>query len=217
MFCGKCGAENTEKAMYCAKCGAKIGTEQEISGKIPDFYNQPDISNKNRKVGMIAVAVAAVFIIILLGGAFGGRSYKSTVNQFFNAMYNADAEKIINLLPDGLIDYVKKTGIYSEDDLEMLGGELTSLWGNVGSTFGNDWEVSHRIISAEELSKSGLANIQDAYELVGVKVKDAKTVKVEVTAEGGGKEYSDFMEISVIKVGRSWYIDMFSMSGFSGF
>ncbi len=215
MFCGKCGTENTESAVYCYKCGAKIGAEQQISETISDIYTQSDISQKNRKIGIAAVAVAAVFVIILSGALFGGRSYKSTINKFFNAMYNADAKKIADLLPDGLLDYISdEEGIFVEEGFEALSEELKSQWETVNSGLGNNWKMSHRIISTEELSKRELSELQDIYKEIDVKVSDAKTVKVEVTAEVVGKEFSDFMEISVIKVGRSWYIDIYSMSGF---
>ena len=44
-----------------------------------------------------------------------------------------------------------------------------------------------------------------------VKVSAAKTVEVEVNIHSDETETSNSMDISLIKVGRSWYIDINSM------
>ena len=49
------------------------------------------------------------------------------------------------------------------------------------------------------------------YEDINVKVSAAKTVEVEFTLKGDETEVSNSLEISVIKVDRSWYLDLYTM------
>ena len=52
MFCGKCGTKNEDNAEFCRNCGSKLK-----NSTITTMSTQDD---KNRKVGMIAVAIVAV-------------------------------------------------------------------------------------------------------------------------------------------------------------
>lgn len=49
--------------------------------------------------------------------------------------------------------------------------------------------------------------MKEKYEDIDVKVSAAKTVEVKVMIKAGETENSNTLDISVIKVGRSWYLD----------
>lgn len=207
MFCGKCGTKNEDNAEFCRNCGAKLK-----NSTITTMSTQDD---KNRKVGMIAVAIAAVAIIILGIFLFGGRSYKSTVKKFVDAQFDGNAEVIFDLLPKKIIDYALEQEGYDSDDLDELiadaNEELQEQMDSLDSYLGEGWEVSYEILDDVNVNGDDLEDIKDGYEDADIKVSAAKNVEIEVTVTAGETESSNTQDISLIKVGRSWYIDVMSM------
>ena len=210
MFCGKCGTKNADDATFCTGCGAKLNGMQVTKRDISVAVNTND---KNRKVGIIVVGVIAVIVIGLIIALFGGRSYKSTVNKFVNASMEADAKAIVSLIPDKVIDYIMDEEEYEDEDemLDDLEEELRNQIDYIERYFGEDWKVSHEILSVEEVTGDDLDDLKDDYEDMAIKVSAAKTVEVQLTVKAGETESSNSMDVSVIKVGRSWYLDMESM------
>ena len=211
MFCGKCGAQNTDNAEFCTNCGAKLKKSSQTTVPV----SVPNQNDKNRKVGMIAVAVAAVVVIILGVVLFGGRSYKATVEKFVDAQFDANAEAIFDLMPEKMIDYALEQDGYDSDDLddliddanETLQDQLDSL----DSYLGEGWKISYEILDTEDIKGDDLDDIKDAYEDADVKVSAAKDVEIEITVKADETEISNSLDVSLIKVGRSWYLDVMSM------
>ena len=212
MFCGKCGAQNADSAEFCTNCGAKLKKNAPTTAATVSVPNQND---KNRKVGMIAVAVAVVVVIILGVVLFGGRSYKATVEKFVDAQFDANAEAIFDLMPEKMIDYALEQDGYDSDDLddliddanETLQDQLDSL----DSYLGEGWEISYEILDTEDIKGDDLDDIKDAYEDADVKVSASKDVEIEITVKADETESSNSLDVSMIKVGRSWYLDVMSM------
>lgn len=212
MFCGKCGAENADNAQFCKGCGAKLNEGQTPKSMIAVTV---DGKNKNRKIGMIAAAAGVVIVIALLVNLFGGRSYKKTVNKFMDATFNADAKTIMELVPDKIIDYALEEAGYDDDELDDLIDEMNEtsedLIESLERYYGEDWSFSYEILDVENLTDRKLNSVKDDYEENGVKVSAAKTVEVEFTIKGDDTDISNSVEVPVIKVGRSWYLDIINM------
>ena len=212
MFCGKCGTKNEDNVEFCTNCGARLNKATSKRATAVSVTSQND---KNRKVGMIAVAVAAVVVIILGVVLFGGRSYKATVEKFVDAQFDANAEAIFDLMPEKLIDYALEQDGYDSDDLddliddanETLQDQLDSL----DSYLGEGWKISYEILDTEDIKGDDLDDIKDAYEDADVKVSAAKDVEIEITVKADETESSNSLDVSLIKVGRSWYLDVMSM------
>lgn len=207
MFCGKCGVKNADDATVCTGCGAKLNGGKAAS-----------TGDKNRKIGMIAVAVAAVIVIALIIGLFGGRGYKATVEKFVDAQFAADAEAIFKLLPDEVVSYALEEEGYDDDELDEFieegNEELQDQLDYIERYLGEGWTVSYEILTVEDVTGDDLDDLKDEYEDMDVKVSAAKTVEVELTVTAGETETSNSLDISVIKVGRSWYLDIATMGGF---
>lgn len=213
MFCGKCGVKNADDATFCTDCGAKLnGIKPTVSGT----SGAVNPSDKNRKVGIIAVAVAAVVVVALIIGLFGGRGYKATVEKFVDAQFDADAEAIFELFPEKMIDYILKKEGYDKDELDEFieeGNEyLQDQLDYIERYLGEDWTVSYEILTVEDVTGDDLDDLKDDYEDLDIKVSAAKTVEIELTIKAGETESSKSLDVSVIKVGRSWYLDLESMS-----
>lgn len=214
MFCGKCGVKNADDATFCTGCGAKLNGGQVTKNSTPVVVNSND---KNRKVGMIAVAVIAVIVIALIFTLFGGRSYKTTVEKFINAQFDADAEAIFELVPEKMIAYALEEEGYDEDELDEFieegNEELQDQLDYIERYLGEGWTVSYEILTVEDVTDDDLDDLKDDYEDIDIKVSVAKTVEVELTVKAGETETSNSLDISLIKVGRSWYLDLESMGG----
>lgn len=208
MFCGKCGAQNADNAEFCANCGAKLKKNAPTTAATISVPNQND---KNRKVGMVAVAVAVVVVIILGVVLFGGRSYKATVEKFADALSDANAEAIFDLLPEKMIDYALEQNGYDSDDLDDLIDDVQDQLDSLDSYLDEGWKISYEILDTEDIKGDDLDDIKDAYEDADVKVSAAKDVEIKITVKIDETETSDSVNVSLIKVGRSWYLDVMSM------
>lgn len=230
MFCGKCGTQNPDTAAFCKSCGtrlnsqvkpaAKTVTKTTVRTQMQPQAKRPAPKHKRRqdkKVGVIAAAAIVAFVLILAIVLFGGRSYKTAVKQFFNATFDVDGKAIVNLIPDDLIDYVLDESGYDEDELdemiEDIEDEFQDQIDSLKRYLGDDWDVSYKIVSAENIKGEDLNDIKEDYKDIGVKVSAAKDVEMELTVKAGETENSNTITISLIKVGRSWYLDLDSMGG----
>lgn len=219
MFCGICGTKNVDGVAYCKNCGCRLNAPKKAPAnvKTPVAVSKRKRQQDNKKVGMIAVAISAAIVLIILFALFGGRGYKSTVKQFVNAQFEVDAETIFKLIPDKMIDYMLDEEGYDEDELDELideaNDEIQDQLDSINRYLGEDWEVTYEILSAENLEKEDLKELKEDYEDIDIKVSAAKTVEVELTVKAGETETSNSLDVSLIKVGNTWYLDVESMGG----
>lgn len=212
MFCGKCGAKNEDHVAFCANCGAKLNGASSTSTVT---LSTPSQNHQNRRVGIIAVAVVAVAVVLLGVFLFGGRSYKSTVEKYIDYQFDGNAEGIINLMPDKMLDYAMEQDGYAPSDLDEaiadMNDELQDQLDTLDSYFEEGWDISYKITDTEDVKGDDLDGIKDSYADADVKVSAAKSVEVELTITSGETESSNSMYIDLVKVGRSWYLDVASM------
>lgn len=216
MFCGKCGAKNDDSAVFCAECGNRIQAAAPVAPAAPAANpapaaapvatgSKPGFTLNNRNIGIIAVAaVAVIALLISCFFIFGGRSYKDVVRDYFKATEKADAKLMMELLPDDLIKYVMK-----EEDMtkkEMTEDLQDSL--DMIHRYYDEVKISYEITDTDDFDKDDLKDIKEDYKEIGVKVKDAMVVEVEVTMELDGNERTTTQELTLIKVGGSWYLDI---------
>ena len=216
MFCGKCGAKNDDSAVFCAECGNRIQAAAPVAPAAPAANpapaaapvatgSKPGFTLNTRNIGIIAVAaVAVIALLISCFFIFGGRSYKDVVKDYFKATEKADAKLMMELLPDDLIKYVMK-----EEDMtkkEMTEDLQDSL--DMIHRYYDEVKISYEITDTEDFDKDELKEIKEMYEEIDVKVKDAMIVEVEVTMELDGDERTTTQELTLIKVGGSWYLDI---------
>lgn len=212
MFCGKCGTKNEDNVEFCTNCGARLS---KAASKRAPTVSAASQNDKNRKVGMIAVAVVAVLVVFLGVFLFGGRSYKATIEKFVDAQFDADAEAIFDLLPENMINYMLEEDGYDSNDLDDLideaNDDLQDQLDSLDRYLGEGWKVTYEIVDEEDVKGDDLDDIKDAYEDADVKVSAAKNVEIELTVKADETESSNSLDVSVIKVGRSWYLDVMSM------
>lgn len=214
MFCGKCGAQNADNAEFCTNCGAKL-KKSSSEKKVLTVPNQND---KNKKIGIIAVSVIAIIIAIIIAviGSvlLGGRSYKSTIDKYVDASFDANGEALLDLFPDKMLDRALAENNYDSDDLkgviEDINEQLQDQMDALDNYLGEGWKISYEITADEDVKGDELDDIKSAYEDVDIKVSAAKNIEVEISVKGDETE-SITLDVSLIKSGRSWYLDIMSM------
>lgn len=226
MFCGACGAKNPDGAAFCQSCGAPLREMQ--AEAVPQGGSAADSiqsSQRNKMIGIAAVAVAAIVVVFLAFNLLGGRGYESTVTKFLDATLDGDAETIISLLPDKMVDQaLEELGYHPSDRdqaVEELDAALQSAAGSLKEALGDNLKVSYNVVSAEDLSASKLLELRQSYSVYDIDVDGAKEVDVEMTVTATALDLSGTytLTVPVVQVGRSWYLDAenFRIYSFSSF
>lgn len=226
MFCGACGAKNPDGAAFCQSCGAPLREMQ--AEAVPQGGSAADSiqsSQCNKMIGIAAVAVAAIVVVFLAFNLLGGRGYESTVTKFLDASLDGDAETIISLLPDEMVDQaLEELGYHPSDRdeaVEELNAALQSAAGSLKEALGDNLKVSYNVVSAEDLSASKLLELRQSYSVYDIDVDGAKEVDVEMTVTATALDLSGTytLTVPVVQVGRSWYLDAenFRIYSFSSF
>ena len=204
--------------MFCASCGAPLQGAQPNSGAAPAAAAAAPVygMNRNRIIGIAAVAVVAVVAIFLFSSLFGGRSYEKTVDKFFTVLLEGgNMSDVLDLIPDEIVDYATEEIGYTRAELV---DELDSMTGNLQSalnSIGMDVDLSYDITGATDITGSELLSLEEQYDAYDVNISGAKTVTVDLTIEVVGiGEQSTSMSVPVIKTGNSWYLDLVSGSIF---
>ncbi len=226
MFCGACGAKNPDGAAFCQSCGAPLREMQ--AEAVPQGGSAADSiqsSQRNKMIGIAAVAAAAIVVVFLAFNLLGGRGYESTVTKFLDATLDGDAETIISLLPDKMVDQaLEELGYHPSDRdeaVEELNAALQSAAGSLKEALGDNLKVSYNVVSAEDLSASKLLELRQSYSVYDIDVDGAKEVDVEMTVTATALDLSGTytLTVPVVQVGRSWYLDAenFRIYSFSSF
>lgn len=197
MLCKKCGTENPDGAKYCSKCGKAL--------------NEKSTAKKNREKGIV-LALCVIVAVVLLVYTLGGRSYKKTIDTFVTSQFAVDAQSIVELLPEKVLDKeLEETGYSKTELVEETNDSLKKQVDYIDQYLGDDWKLSYKMTNVEDVTGDDLNDLKSNYEDTNVKVSAAKTVEVEFTLKGDETEISNSLEVSVIKVDRSWYLDLYTM------
>ena len=197
MLCKKCGTENPDGAKYCSKCGKAL--------------NEKSTAKKNREKGLV-LALCVIVAVVLLVYTLGGRSYKKTIDTFVTSQFAVDAQSIVELLPEKVLDKeLEETGYSKTELVEETNDSLKKQVDYIDQYLGDDWKLSYKMTNVEDVTGDDLNDLKSNYEDINVKVSAAKTVEVEFTLKGDETEISNSLEVSVIKVDRSWYLDLYTM------
>lgn len=169
---------------------------------------------------VIAAAVAVfVFQLTMLCSAFpdlGGRSYKKTVDQFVKAQFEGDSEKIVELLVPNYVPYIINHGKYESYDMIIYTNNyrLREELSTFRKKYGENYKISYKIQRVKDAGGADLAFYQSAYREVA-DITDAKLVTVKITFKGKGWQDDEgyYTDISLVKVGRSWYLELVDTEG----
>lgn len=234
-FCTKCGAKapddapqssGTPQKRFCSNCGAEMGNEQfctKCGAKATDDFivkNYSSANNisktKNNGKGIFAVLMAIVLICAIGFGAFwifGGRSYESLVKQYVNASMSGDAEKLIKLIPDTLVDYVV-TEEFDGDKKKMIDDIKDSLedYTDMLSQYGiKASDISYEITNVDDMDDDDIEYYEEEFKGTGLKIKEGKELEIDLKIPVNGTERTGSMDLSAVKKGNTWYLIDFGL------
>lgn len=211
MFCGKCGVQNEEDAKFCCNCGAPLGTPET---PVPESSTASTPKQKHRAIGITAVAVAAVAVIILLMVFLPGSGYKKPVSACMDAALSGNHAVILKYIPPEILESaLKESGKTPEELLESY-GEISEELEDLRAFLGENVQIDYKVLGGVDLSPEKLESLQADYLKEGVKIKDAKSVAVEITVHVGSFSNTSLQDVPVVKSHGRWYLDVLSFNPF---
>lgn len=211
MFCGKCGSKNVDGASFCEVCGAPIGTAPRPVSAAEKTVQVSD-ARTNRKVGLIAVGVCVVVLLLGIFLIAHGRSATKTAETLMDGILDGDATVFVDVLPDKLIkEVMKERGISRkemEEELSEYGEDMQYALGLASGFLGDSVKITYKVLEPERFSAEELREVKRTYKDLGITIKAASWVPVRISIRADGYNDSDTLNVPVIQVGRSWYLDI---------
>ena len=150
MLCKKCGTENPDGAKYCSKCGKAL--------------NEKSTAKKNREKGIV-LALCVIVAVVLLVYTLGGRSYKKTIDTFVTSQFAVDAQSIVELLPEKVLDKeLEETGYSKTELVEETNDSLKKQVDYIDQYLGDDWKLSYKMTNVEDVTGDDLNDLKSNYE-----------------------------------------------------
>ena len=222
-FCGNCGTQMPDDARVCGNCGTPfagatpytIPAAQATVNGADD--NSPTKREKNKKLGMLICAGAAVVLIlaILIGVIAGNSGYKGTIKKFVNAIEEYDIGTLEEMTSSSytvLFDFLG-----SDADVgELWEEELEDITAEFDKYLGTDYKLDYEIVSAYEASTYRMDQLLNAYyDMDGFNpslIEEMKIVNLTITAKGKKTERVKRVELVLSKEDGKWKIFEFDFS-----
>lgn len=218
MICKNCGTENNKNANFCKNCGEKIESDQTENGRTKK--KQRFGTKKERIAGVVvALVLAAIFIgdeIWLktvypkmdlpgssdVGGTQIEPQYMKVAEQCVESIITGNPDDFMELLSDEYYSGAKELmGYVLADEFQRYSEEMQDEF--------EDYEDMYFIyngISSEEVKGEALESLKEIYREGDCEISEARTVEVEVKECRSGS--STTMEVPVVKISGTWYLDL---------
>jgi len=206
-FCPNCGNQLEDSAIFCANCGTNVGAPVTTQNVIQD-YNNLAVTQKNKKIGIIAVAASGALILILLFTLiFGGSGYEDAVDTLFAVTFEGDMDDIEDLAPEEFWDTIDEP---IDDVIAELSEEYKEdLYEELIEVFGEDFDIDYEITDENELSSTKVKyvaeSLNETYDIEENTVKEVYELDLEVVITGNNEERTRELEAYVVKIGSEWY------------
>lgn len=207
MFCGYCGQQNPDDALFCGNCGASlqpspVGNSPVTGASDCGASRGPDSRNIRIICAAIGGVAALVLVIVLLVNALGGETVP--VKTFLTGLETCNMDKMLSVFPDKVLDEAD----LDKSDIRDLQKALEDIMDD------EEARISFKIKDIKDVKRSALRELQELYDdEYDLKITDAKTIKTKVTVEIDDEKEKETFEFGVVKIGSKWYMDVFSNSG----
>lgn len=211
--CGKCQSPFVNNSTFCGKCGAP--RSEGVAAPVTTL---------NFK--LLAAVIAVVLLIGFTCSFFLGRQgYKKVIDIYFKASFTDDADRILDILPDEVIEYALEEEGYDRNEYregrkelqKYIEETLSEAQDYLDRYLGRNWDVSYEIESVEHIKGKDLREIREMYDDEGIDldISEAMSVELQITVTASSiDDVTQYIDIPMIKVGNSWYVDALSMGGF---
>ena len=143
----------------------------------------------------------------------GKNSYESLVDDFMEAYKELDAKKMAKLMPEEVFDWIAENQ-YDGDKAAMI-EELQKSMDETREQLEEQGiklsEIKYEIIDVEDSDEDDIKEMNEELENEGVdlKIKEDKTIKIEITVPSEDDDETRTVELEVILVENSWYMVSF--------
>ena len=227
MFCEKCGTALEDGAVNCPNCGEVFGGVAAVEVVDNGYDASVDAGvnvdagavakapiNKNKIIGIAAAAVVVIVAVILVLVLFTGGA-KKAAKKLLDFSYNAkgSAKSVVTMMyPDEIIEE------FELDKDELIADAEENQEENKEELEEDDIEYEFNFLSEKDLKASEIKDMNEMLEDYELEISKGVKFKVKVTMyEGGDKEDSETEEITMVKIGGSWYnwdvLSMYAMLG----
>lgn len=215
MFCGKCGSENPDDALFCTSCGAPLAKEAPArpapaAGVAPARpITAASGSNKHKLIGICAVAVVALLAVILIISIFSGRSANKAAEEIVRAVLEGDSGDLVDVMPKA---YLKAIARQTDRSVGKVEDDFEDDFDLVISRFDDAFSrIKVNATTSTDYTGAALDAVKALYKASDIKVKAGKLVSVSFQVTLNGEKKSGRMDIPVVKIGGSWYMDVMNI------
>ncbi len=207
-FCGKCGAELPDEAMFCTACGENFSTTPEAPvAPENDFIKKVMEYKKFFLPG--GIALGAIILVIVLISVFSS-SPKDAVKNYVNGNFNGDYDAYNAMQPDEVWEYLEKEYDTDRPDEKDYEETYEATLEELEEEYGKDVSVSYKITDEDELDEDDLKDIRntlkDTYNIAKKDITAAYELDVELTIEGDDDEETKDATFIVYKYNGDWYV-----------
>lgn len=209
MFCGKCGTKLNNNDVFCPECGSQILENTSA------FTQNNNKKNTTKRISIpVLIGVALVVLIILNVSLTGGGGYKKTLDNYYKAHENNDADLMYSsVIAQYWIDYTNEG--WGNSAYESI---KDSIEGNIKEwNCGDDIKITYKIKNEKRATKEQLKDLEDniydwyayyVYERDDFYISDAYVLDIDFTVVGDkGTESFHYPDgLLVIKKNGKWRI-----------
>lgn len=224
MFCGRCGTQIEDNALFCSGCGESVINADKITHKKHKFFTKKLALLLGMVMGVILITILLVSLMAGDSNEYkrtGSGGYKRTLDNYYKAHENNDVDLMYNsVIAQYWIDYKEKG---SGDSYAMESIE-NSLKNNI-----NDWncgkniKITYKIKNEKRATKEQLEELEEniydwyayfVYERDEFLITDAYVLDIDFTVKGEkGTESFHYPDgLLIIKENGRWRIPKGSIS-----
>ena len=136
-------------------------------------------------------------------------SIEGAVELYFNAWCEADAQAVLDLYPDEMVDFmIDRYGSKSEMKKELR-EDLKEALGEMENEYGDFKRYEFEVIDSESMDRDERDEIEEYMRErteSDINISSVKTVEVEYTIYFEDDEYDGIVELMLMKVDGQWYL-----------
>ena len=213
-FCENCEHElNGEQ--FCPSCGKEAPIhEPEADTTVESAVNTVKTTNPTNVVELVksklGIIIAVLVVVVVIVGAFvlTARGPEDVAKQYMKAYVKGDAKRIVSLMPKKVVNYALEVyyGGDKDDIIDELKDELDTFAEEVENMDAKMSKVTYKIEDTDKMKKDIIKMYEEAFEDIDLDIKKGKIIEIELTIPDGDDEETKTRYISVVKIGRSWYL-----------
>lgn len=162
--------------------------------------------------------ILTLALVLSLAGCGANSSYKAVLKTMFSAMEACDAEKLLKIFPEELVEYMCEAYDDDMDDLiDDLKDSMKDNMDNWEDEYGDDIKITFEIEDEDELDEDELDELMDYYDDyydTDLDITEGWELEIELTIEGEDDDQSEDVTVYVLKADGKWYMHINSFNPF---